>query len=165
MLVLVSMGFYGRSTYEEALTYYDFFCFIGAVISEDKVRIIGDLIESWFIFSLIWTIGATCDRDGRVLFEKYVRGVMEEEEFMLMFPLEGSVYDYRLDDAGTSLIEKDDEGWVVIRKGPVRWVTWTHDLPPHKVSTSVTYVIYGLITDCLFFVLHIMFLYGHNTFW
>ena len=65
---------------------------------------------------------------------------MEEEEFMLMFPPEGSVYDYRLDDAGTSLIEKDDEGWVVIRKGPIRWVTWTHDLNPHKVSAPVTYV-------------------------
>ena len=60
---------------------------------------------------------------------------MQEEEFMLMFPPEGLVYDYRLDDAGTSLIEKVNEGWVVIREGPVRWVIWTHDLPPYTVST------------------------------
>ncbi|KAI6649612.1 Dynein heavy chain 1, axonemal [Oopsacas minuta] len=111
----------------------------GEVISEGKVSILGDLIESWFIFSLIWTIGATCDRIGRVLFDKYVRRIMKGEEFMLIFPPEGLVYDYRLDDAGTSLMEKVNEGWVIVREGPVRWVTWTHDLSPYKVDPYMRY--------------------------
>ena len=63
---------------------------------------------------------------------------MEEEEFMLMFPPDGLVYDYRLDDAGTSLTERVNEGWVVVREGPVRWVTWTHDLTPYEVSNYYT---------------------------
>ena len=41
---------------------------------------------------------------------------MEEEEFMLMFPPDGLVYDYRLDDAGTSLTERVNEGWVVSQR-------------------------------------------------
>ena len=34
------------------------------------------LTEPWFIFSLIWSIGATTDDDGRIKFSNYLRGLM-----------------------------------------------------------------------------------------
>ena len=111
---------------------------LGGVIVPEKVSMVEDLIESWFIFSLIWTMGATCGKDGRGIFDRYVRGIMREEGLKLMFPEEGLVYDYRLDDAGASVMEKSESEEVVaeIKKGPIRWVTWMHDLPTTKVCTT-----------------------------
>ena len=96
---------------------------------------IADLIESWFIFSLIWTMGATCGKDGRAIFDGYVREIMREEGFQLLFPEEGLVYDYRLDDAGASVMEKKESEEEVTTevKGPIRWITWMYDFPTTKV--------------------------------
>ena len=35
-------------------------------------------MEPWFIFSLVWTLGATCDNDGRKRFDKWLRETMKE---------------------------------------------------------------------------------------
>lgn len=50
------------------------------VISEDDIARIVDLIEPWFIFSLVWSFGATCDSDGRIKFSTWLRKKMEEEK-------------------------------------------------------------------------------------
>ena len=42
-------------------------------IPEERIARLGELIEPWFIFSMVWTIGATCDNDGRVKFDKWFR--------------------------------------------------------------------------------------------
>ena len=39
----------------------------------ERIARLGELIEPWFIFSMVWTIGATCDNDGRVKFDKWFR--------------------------------------------------------------------------------------------
>jgi dynein heavy chain len=70
----------------------------------DKLPI---LIENWFIFSLVWSVGATCDNDGRLKFSEWVRTQMEEEKFRLPIPLEGIVYDYFLDDSVIFSKEED----------------------------------------------------------
>ena len=38
------------------------------------------LIEPWFIFALIWSVGATCDGDGRKKFSEYLRKKMDDEK-------------------------------------------------------------------------------------
>ena len=107
--------------------------FVGASITQDKVAMIADLFESWFIFSLIWTMGATCDKDGRAMFDEYIRRIMKEEGFKMMFPTEGLVYDYKLYDGGASEREKTEDEEVEVNKGPIQWITWMQDLPAHKV--------------------------------
>jgi len=46
------------------------------------------MLEKWFAFSLIWTIGATVNEDGRNLFDSQMRDIES------MFPNNLTVYDY-----------------------------------------------------------------------
>ncbi|KAH9525061.1 Dynein heavy chain 1, axonemal, partial [Bulinus truncatus] len=107
-------------TLDSALTFSltrIFDCFISPlklkldVISEENQARLIELIEPWFMFSLVWSLGASCDNDGRDKFDKWVRTKMDEHNIAVKFPAEGLVYDYKLDDAGIlSQTEDDDEG-------------------------------------------------------
>ncbi|XP_046731532.1 dynein axonemal heavy chain 1 [Silurus meridionalis] len=86
-----------------------------------QVGRVGELIEPWFIFSLVWSVGATGDADSCQRFSAWLRDKMTQEKIQLCFPDEGLVYDYRLDDAGISLLEEDDED---AKRREVQWVNW-----------------------------------------
>lgn len=47
-------------------------------IPEDSLKQIEKLVEPWFCFSLVWSIGATCDGDGRKKFDVFLRNKMTE---------------------------------------------------------------------------------------
>ena len=79
-------------------------------------------------------MGATCDKDGRAMFDEYIRRIMKEEGIKMMFPTEGLVYDYKLDDGGASVMEKNEGEEVEVKVGPIQWITWMQDLPPYKVQ-------------------------------
>ncbi|XP_031423008.1 dynein axonemal heavy chain 1 [Clupea harengus] len=88
---------------------------------QEKLDRLSELIEPWFIFSLVWSVGATGDADSWQMFSAWLRDKMAEERIKLCFPEEGLVYDYQLDDAGISILsdeEDEDKG----RK--VQWVSW-----------------------------------------
>ncbi|RDD45105.1 Dynein heavy chain 7, axonemal, partial [Trichoplax sp. H2] len=89
---------------------------------------INSWIECIFLFSFVWSIGATITEDGRVVFDTLLRDLMQEglyddkgkkygisitveppiRPFICPFPDEGLVYDYRF-----------------IKEGPGRWEAWT----------------------------------------
>ncbi|XP_037242845.1 dynein heavy chain 1, axonemal [Falco rusticolus] len=90
------------------------------MIPKEKAARIGELIEPWFIFALVWSVGATGDSQGRMAFSLWLREKMAKEKIQLLFPEEGLVYDYKLYDAGLSSAEDDlDE---VARE--VCWEKW-----------------------------------------
>ena len=66
-----------------------------------------ELIEPWFLFSLIWSVGATCDNDGRNKFSEWLNQKIQAEKITMPIPKEGIVYDYAIDDGG---IFDDEEG-------------------------------------------------------
>nr|XP_009665828.1 PREDICTED: dynein heavy chain 1, axonemal [Struthio camelus australis] len=90
-------------------------------IPQEKTARIGELIEPWFMFALIWSVGATGDSQSRAAFSLWLREKMAKEKIQLLFPEEGLVYDYKLDDAGLSSAE-DDLDEEIIRE--VRWEKW-----------------------------------------
>ncbi|NXX05401.1 DYH1 protein, partial [Larus smithsonianus] len=90
-------------------------------IPQEKAARIGELIEPWFIFALIWSVGATGDSQGRMAFSSWLREKMEKEKIQLLFPEEGLVYDYKLYDAGLSSAEDDLDEEVVKE---VCWEKW-----------------------------------------
>lgn len=48
-------------------------------IPEENLDRIVELIEPWFIFSLIWTVGATINSDGRKKYSAWLREKMKKE--------------------------------------------------------------------------------------
>lgn len=148
----------------------------------EKIARIGELIEPWFIFALIWSVGATGDAQSRLVFSIWLKATMSAKQvswwkwdlissqqdqygscisrcvtalhysgrsgehgiaslpihvpvFMLtsenfrrsvvltvcfslpqiglLFPDDGLVYDYQLDDAGISNIEEEEDEDVI----------------------------------------------------
>jgi len=47
-------------------------------LSSDKVERLGELVEPWFCFSLVWTVGATCDNHSRAKFDRWMRAAMTD---------------------------------------------------------------------------------------
>ncbi|EMP33877.1 Dynein heavy chain 1, axonemal [Chelonia mydas] len=91
-------------------------------LPREKTDRLGELIEPWFMFSLIWSVGATGDAQSRVAFSLWLRQKMASEQIQLLFPEEGLVYDYKLDDAGLSNPEEDVDEDVVKEVGWVNWI-------------------------------------------
>lgn len=48
-------------------------------IPREKIARMGELIEPWFIFALIWSVGATGDSLGREAFSSWLRKKMAKE--------------------------------------------------------------------------------------
>ena len=59
---------------------YIFLSCQGETIPAENIALVETLIEPWFIFALIWSVGATCDGDGRKKFSEYLRKKMEDEK-------------------------------------------------------------------------------------
>ncbi|XP_029455356.1 dynein heavy chain 1, axonemal [Rhinatrema bivittatum] len=104
-------------------------------IPAEKQSRLEELIEPWFIFSLIWSVGVTGDADSRILFSKWLREKMVTEQIKFLFPEEGLVYDYKLDDAGISIA--DDEEEETLRE--VQWVTWIDPAFEFSIAPETSY--------------------------
>ena len=72
----------------------------GLDIPQARLDALPTLIEPWFIFSLVWSIGASCDEDGRNAFDRWLRDAMQRAGSSMAFPEGNTVYDYRLSNDG-----------------------------------------------------------------
>ncbi|XP_054451580.1 dynein axonemal heavy chain 1 [Pteronotus mesoamericanus] len=105
-------------------------------IPPEKLSRIPELIEPWFIFSLIWSVGATGDSASRINFSHWLKIRMKIENLTLHFPEEGLVFDYRLDDAGISNTNDEDEE----EEGKqVTWVKWMDSSAPFSMIPDTNY--------------------------
>jgi dynein heavy chain len=79
-------------------------------------------IEPIFLMALVWSVGATTDRDGRRKFSTFLRVLLEENGIKDTPPAPGLVYDYLYDYAGTQ-----------------RWIPWMDSQAPYKFDDRLTY--------------------------
>jgi dynein heavy chain len=78
-------------------------------------------LSALFMFSLVWSVSATVDAEGRARFNAYLRSVMEMHAFPTPFPEEGSVYDYVWDVAAGT------------------WMKWMATVPEYVFPSKATF--------------------------
>ncbi|XP_025602682.2 dynein axonemal heavy chain 1-like [Athalia rosae] len=96
-------------------------------------RLIPKLITPWVAFSVVWSLGATCDYNGRRVFDTWIRKMQKDARHDMQFPTQGLVYDYRLHDGGfTDPIEGSEPL-------PPTWVKWLDDIPSIKITPDTKF--------------------------
>ncbi|XP_074037842.1 dynein axonemal heavy chain 1 isoform X2 [Leptinotarsa decemlineata] len=91
------------------------------------------LLVPWVIFSLIWSIGCTCDNDGRIIFDRWLREKMMAGDHRPIPPVDGLVYDYRLHDGGFTDLTDDNE------PHPPTWRSWMENIEEYKITVDMKY--------------------------
>lgn len=92
----------------------------------NKTDVYWNLLEKWFTFAVIWSIGATVDEDGRRLIDYNMRDIES------MFPNSNTVYDY--------FINTDKNEWSSWDEkiGAGLWRPAPATLPYHKMLVPTT---------------------------
>ncbi|RUS78759.1 hypothetical protein EGW08_013475 [Elysia chlorotica] len=109
-------------------------------VPESQLARLSELIEPWFIFALVWSIGATCDNDSRKKFSVWLRTKMKEASIAMMFPEDGQVYDYMLDDGGIFNSEPsslDDDEETEVKK--MQWKNWMSGQANFNIAPDTKY--------------------------
>ncbi|CAK1542459.1 unnamed protein product [Leptosia nina] len=86
------------------------------------------LAPCWVVWAIIWSVGATCDHNGRAIFSDFMRNLMEENGTKPAFPKEGRVYDYTLHDGGFT--DPTDDG----EPANPYWYNWMANLEEYEVD-------------------------------
>ncbi|GAB1605521.1 dynein axonemal heavy chain 1-like isoform X5 [Argonauta hians] len=94
------------------------------------------LLEPWFFFSLTWSIGATCDHEGRILFSDWLREMMDLYEIEIKFPKAGLVYDYKINDRGSN---DDDEEEDDNLDYEIKFVDWRTGEPKYSIAPDAKF--------------------------
>ncbi|KAK6626143.1 hypothetical protein RUM43_006448 [Polyplax serrata] len=92
-----------------------------------------NLVIPFVLYSLVWSVGSTCDNASRIVFSEWLKGKVIEYNHEPKFPSAGIVHDYRLHDGGFS--DPVDEAEPI----PPHWVHWMADMEQFKVSPDLKY--------------------------
>ncbi len=60
--------------------YEPFFPVQGETLSSEHLKAVGKLVEPWFLFALVWGVGATCDGNSRQKLDRFIRDKIQEEQ-------------------------------------------------------------------------------------
>ncbi|XP_063366022.1 dynein axonemal heavy chain 1-like [Cydia amplana] len=91
------------------------------------------LAPCWVVWSVIWSVGATCDHNGRAVFSQFMRQLTETNNLKPLFPKEGRVYDYTLHDGGFTDLTEDGE------PANPYWYNWMANMEPYEVDPEWQY--------------------------
>ncbi|XP_018331814.1 dynein heavy chain 1, axonemal-like [Agrilus planipennis] len=97
------------------------------------IELIPVLLVPWVVFSVIWSIGVTCDNDGRVFFSDWIRETMVENNHAPLFPAKGLVYDYKLHDGGFTDVTEENEPI------PPAWHNWMENMEEYKITIEMRF--------------------------
>uniref|UniRef100_A0A672FP66 Dynein axonemal heavy chain 2 n=1 Tax=Salarias fasciatus TaxID=181472 RepID=A0A672FP66_SALFA len=87
---------------------YDSLATSSSGVNASDPESLGRIVELWFIFSLIWSVCASVDEDGRKKMDNFLR------EMDGTFPIKDTIYDYHVDSKNkcwASFEEKLQKGW------------------------------------------------------
>ncbi|CAH0663656.1 unnamed protein product [Spodoptera exigua] len=91
------------------------------------------LAPLWVIWSIIWSVGATCDLRSRGIFSEFIRKITTEAGLKPLFPAEGRVFDYTLHDGGFTDPTEDGE------PANPYWYSWMVNVGDYVVDPDWQY--------------------------
>ncbi|XP_052749829.1 dynein axonemal heavy chain 1-like isoform X2 [Galleria mellonella] len=91
------------------------------------------LAPCWVVWAVIWSVGATCNHNGRAIFSDHMRSLMEKAGMKPLFPKEGRVYDYTLHDGGFTDQTEDGE------PANPYWYSWMANMEEYQVDPEWQY--------------------------
>ena len=108
----------------------------GRTVEKYRIDALGELIEPWFFFCMVWSVGCTCDAAGRVKFDKWLRDSMKENKATMPFPDGGTVYEYCLKDDGKRNEDagEDDDEAEELTDVDVGWRLWTDGVESPEID-------------------------------
>ncbi len=94
-------------------------------LTADEQHRLAAMLPSLMLFSVVWSVGASCDKAGRPLFDEWFRKHVAESELAVlpsdaMFPEDGTVYDWVYDIKGE------------LTEGKGGWVGWMATVPEFR---------------------------------
>ncbi|XP_028171352.1 dynein heavy chain 1, axonemal-like [Ostrinia furnacalis] len=92
------------------------------------IAMLPKLAPCWVVWAVIWSVGATCDHNGRAIFSDFMRKLTEENGLKPLFPKEGRVYDYTLHDGGFT--DPTDDG----EPANPYWYNWMANMEEYEVD-------------------------------
>jgi len=90
-------------------------------VTPEEIDLLESLLEPFFVFSLIWSIGCTTDYPGREKMSLFIRGLMMTHKAKFTFPEGGLVYDYK---------------FIIKEK---KFVAWTEGLKNFEIDPKLLY--------------------------
>ncbi|ORY49032.1 hypothetical protein BCR33DRAFT_714104 [Rhizoclosmatium globosum] len=114
----------------------------------ERINFFGEILESLFLFSIVWSIGATSDADGHKKFEGWLRGMMSEKPPKIPFPENGSIYDYMFDQE---------------RKEWANWMEYAPEFVVPQKGSSQDVIVPTMDTIRNTYILHILLHNGCHT--
>ncbi|XP_045920170.1 dynein axonemal heavy chain 2 isoform X2 [Micropterus dolomieu] len=94
---------------------YDSLATSGNGVNTEDTDNLGRIVELWFIFSLIWSLCASVDEDGRKRMDNFLR------EMEGSFPIKDTVYEYYVDTKNKTWVSFEDKlpkGWCYNASAP-----------------------------------------------
>nr|XP_015801752.2 dynein axonemal heavy chain 2 [Nothobranchius furzeri] len=115
---------------------YDSLATSSSELGSSDMTELGKVVELWFVFSLIWSIGASVDKDGRRKINNFLR------EMGGSFPQKDTIYEY--------YVNPDTKTWVPFEyELPLRW-NYDPTAPFYEIMVpTVDTVRYNLLVNAL----------------
>ncbi|KAL1138665.1 hypothetical protein AAG570_008727 [Ranatra chinensis] len=97
------------------------------------LKLMPQLIPIWVIFSLVWSVGATCNANSQAIFSNWLIEIMTANNEEPPFPQNSQAYDYRFHDGGFTMATPSGE------PEPPMWVHWMTGVPEYRILIDSKY--------------------------
>ena len=94
-------------------------------LTAEELKKLADIVGSLFLFSMVWSVGASCDKEGRLKFDKFIRETVALRCSKMVKPFmppdSESVYEWCFDQES------------------LEWVHWMDTIPPFECNPDLPF--------------------------
>ena len=94
-------------------------------LTAEELKKLADIVGSLFLFSMVWSVGASCDKEGRLKFDKFMRETVALRCSKMVKPFmppdSESVYEWCFDQES------------------LEWVHWMDTIPPFECNPDLPF--------------------------